>query len=63
MRLAVGILLAAVTAIQGTTQTRPRGRDLGIPFEGRARSKRYPSAGRQLMGRLQGLTSHSATDK
>ena len=34
MRLALGLLLAAVTAIPGTAQTRPRGRDLGIPFPG-----------------------------
>jgi D-aminopeptidase len=34
MRLALGVLLAAVTAIPGTAQTRPRGRDLGIPFAG-----------------------------
>ena len=35
MRLALGLLLAAVTAIPGAAQTRPRGRDLGIPFAGR----------------------------
>jgi len=34
MRLALGLLLAAATAIPGTAQTRPRGRDLGIPFPG-----------------------------
>jgi len=34
MRLAVGLLLAVVTAISGTAQSRPRGRDLGIPFPG-----------------------------
>ena len=35
MRLALGLLLAAATAIPSTAQTRPRGRDLGIPFTGR----------------------------
>jgi len=34
MRVALGLLLAAVTAIPGAAQTRPRGRDLGIPFPG-----------------------------
>ena len=34
MRLALGFLLIATTAIPGTAQTRPRGRDLGIPFPG-----------------------------
>lgn len=34
MRLALGLLLAASTAIPGTAQDRPRGRDLGIPFPG-----------------------------
>ena len=35
VRLALGLLLAAAAAIPGTAQTRPRGRDLGIPFAGR----------------------------
>jgi D-aminopeptidase len=35
MRLALGLLLAAAAAIPGTAQTRPRGRDLEIPFPGR----------------------------
>jgi hypothetical protein len=35
MRLVLGFLLAAATAIPSTAQTRPRGRDLGIPFAGR----------------------------
>ena len=35
MRLALGLLLVAATAIPGTAQTRLRGRDLGIPFPGR----------------------------
>ena len=35
MQLALGLLLAAAAAIPGTAQTRPRGRDLGIPFPGR----------------------------
>jgi D-aminopeptidase len=34
MQLALGLLLIATTAIPGTAQTRPRGRDLGIPFAG-----------------------------
>jgi L-aminopeptidase/D-esterase-like protein len=34
MRLGLGLLLAALIAISGTAQTRPRGRDLGIPFPG-----------------------------
>jgi L-aminopeptidase/D-esterase-like protein len=34
MRLALGFLLVLVTAIPGTAQNRPRGRDLGIPFPG-----------------------------
>ena len=34
MRLALGLLLAAAAAIPITAQTRPRGRDLGIPFPG-----------------------------
>ena len=34
MRLALGLLLAAISAIPATAQTRPRGRDLGIPFNG-----------------------------
>ncbi len=34
MRLALVLLLAAATAIPSTAQTRPRGRDLGIPFPG-----------------------------
>jgi len=36
MRLAVLFVLVAVTAITVTAQTRPRGRDLGIPFPGKA---------------------------
>jgi D-aminopeptidase len=35
MRMALTLALAAATAIPGTAQTRPRGRDLGIPFTGR----------------------------
>ena len=34
MRLALVLLFAAATAIPSTAQTRPRGRDLGIPFPG-----------------------------
>ena len=34
MQLALALLLAAATAIPGTAQNRPRGRDLGIPFPG-----------------------------
>ena len=34
MRLALWLLLVAATAIPGTAQNRPRGRDLGIPFPG-----------------------------
>ena len=34
MRIALGLLLAAVTATSGSAQSRPRGRDLGIPFPG-----------------------------
>lgn len=34
IRLALGLLLAASTAIPGMAQNRPRGRDLGIPFPG-----------------------------
>jgi D-aminopeptidase len=34
MRIALGLLLAAVTVASGTAQNRPRGRDLGIPFPG-----------------------------
>lgn len=34
MLLALGLLLAAISAIPATAQTRPRGRDLGIPFTG-----------------------------
>lgn len=34
MRLALGLLLITTTAILGTAQNRPRGRDLGIPFPG-----------------------------
>ena len=36
MRLALALLLAAATAIPSAAQTRPRGRDLGIPFTGRS---------------------------
>jgi L-aminopeptidase/D-esterase-like protein len=34
VRWVLGIVLAALTIIHGTAQTRPRGRDLGIPFPG-----------------------------
>ena len=34
MRVVLGLLLATITAIPGTAQTRPRGRHLGIPFPG-----------------------------
>lgn len=34
MRVILGLLLVAITAIPGTAQTRLRGRDLGIPFPG-----------------------------
>src|SRR5262245_34134039 len=34
MRFALALLLAAVTVIPGSTQGRPRGRALGIPFPG-----------------------------
>lgn len=34
MRVILGLLLVAITAIPGTAQTRHRGRDLGIPFPG-----------------------------
>jgi D-aminopeptidase len=34
MRLTLWFLLAAVTAIPSVAQNRPRGRDLGIPFQG-----------------------------
>jgi D-aminopeptidase len=34
MRLALGLLLIAIIAIPATAQTRPRGRDFGIPFPG-----------------------------
>jgi len=33
--MALTLALAVATAIPGTAQTRPRGRDLGIPFTGR----------------------------
>ena len=36
MRLALGFLLATTIAITVTAQTRPRGRDLGIPFPGKS---------------------------
>jgi L-aminopeptidase/D-esterase-like protein len=35
MRFVIAVLIAAVTTIPGSAQTRPRGRDLGIPFPGR----------------------------
>ena len=38
MRVALGLLLATVTVITGTAQSRPRGRDLGIPFPGQTGS-------------------------
>ena len=34
IRLALGLLLVAALAITSAAQTRPRGRDLGIPFPG-----------------------------
>src|SRR5262249_36280486 len=34
MRFAFGLLLSATIAITVTAQTRPRGRELGIPFPG-----------------------------
>ena len=34
MRLALGLVFAALLVIPGTAQQRPRGRDLGIPFPG-----------------------------
>ena len=34
MRVALAILIAAIATIPASTQTRPRGRDLGIPFPG-----------------------------
>ncbi len=34
MNLALGLLLIAITALSVSAQTRPRGRDLGIPFPG-----------------------------
>jgi len=34
MRLALGLVVVLLAAIPVTTQTRPRGRDLGIPFPG-----------------------------
>jgi D-aminopeptidase len=34
VRLALGLLLAAATAVPCLAQTRPRGRELGIPFSG-----------------------------
>jgi L-aminopeptidase/D-esterase-like protein len=34
MNLALWLLLIAITALSATAQTRPRGRDLGIPFPG-----------------------------
>lgn len=38
MRLVLGLLLAAATAIPITAQDRPRGRELGIPFTGQTGS-------------------------
>lgn len=38
MRVALGLLLATMTVIPGMGQTRPRGRDLGIPFPGQTGS-------------------------
>jgi D-aminopeptidase len=35
IRFALIILIAAAAAVPGSTQTRPRGRDLGIPFPGK----------------------------
>src|SRR5262245_19517702 len=34
MRVVLALLLAAVSVMSGGAQTRPRGRDLGIPFPG-----------------------------
>ena len=34
MRFAFGLLLSVIIAISVTAQTRPRGRELGIPFPG-----------------------------
>ena len=34
MRFVLAVLIAAAATIPGSTQTRPRGRDLGIPFPG-----------------------------
>ena len=34
MRFAFGLLLTATIAVTVTAQTRPRGRELGIPFPG-----------------------------
>ena len=34
MRFVIAVLIAVVTTIAGSAQTRPRGRDLGIPFPG-----------------------------
>src|SRR5439155_20928509 len=36
MRFVIAVLIAVVTTIAGSAQTRPRGRDLGIPFPGRS---------------------------
>ena len=35
MRVALALLIAFFATIPGATQTRPRGRDLGIPFPAR----------------------------
>ena len=35
MRVVIAVLIATVTTIPGSAQTRPRGRDLGMPFPGR----------------------------
>ena len=34
MRFAFGLLLSVIIAVTVTAQTRPRGRELGIPFPG-----------------------------
>ena len=38
MRLALALLIAAASTLPAATQTRPRGRDLGIPFPGQTGS-------------------------
>ena len=38
MRVVLALLMAATATIPSTAQTRPRGRDLGIPFAGQTGS-------------------------